>query len=169
MAELLELNLRAKKSKPPTPPPPPQAAEGLVLELGKKYVTNDGIVVGPMEAENQYVQYPWMCAQFPGDTSQKAFHWEIQDGVYVGQVKTHKRSIRREWTPTWELEEAWMRGEKLEIYDAGAWKHWFIHSYPVICSAFGGPDKASSKTWWKTKYADSCILADGTFIVRRKP
>jgi hypothetical protein len=171
---LLELNLRAKKAKPPTPPPTMATAEGLKLEglkleVGKKYITNEGVVLGPMLQETEFPNsdHLWMMAIYPDGLW--TCHWEIAGGEYVGGGMTHKRSIRREWTPTWELEEAWMRGEKLEVFIEGEWKHWFIHSYPVICGAFGGPDKPSAKTWWALRYADACIKADGTFRVRRKP
>jgi hypothetical protein len=167
---LLELNLRAKKEKKEPPPAPPTADGVLTLQVGKKYISNENMVVGPMEAEDTYVHFPWVCAPYSNDMSQKTFHWEIQDGIYVGQEKTHKRSIRREWTPTWELEEAWMRGEKLEYFESveGVWRLWNPYSYTLIQNTFG-KGSITTKDFWEKSYAYQCIREDGTFRVRIKP
>jgi hypothetical protein len=165
----LELNIKAKKAKPPTPPPTAATAEGLKLEVGKKYITNEGVVLGPMLPETEFPNSAdiWMMAVYPG--SLWNCHWEIAGGEYVGGGKTHKRSIRREWTPTWELEEAWMRGEKLEYFESveGVWRLWNPYSYTLIQNTFG--NSITTKEFWAKSYAFQCIRADGTFRVRIKP
>jgi hypothetical protein len=168
MAELLELNVRAKKAKPPAPPPQ-AAAEGLVLEIGKKYITNDGTVIGPMKVETEFpgAADKWVMSPIDGGFN---YNWEINGGEYVGAGMEHKKSIRREWTPTWELEEAWMRGEKLEYFESidGVWRLWNPYSYALIQNTFG-KDSITTKEFWAKSYAYQCIREDGTFRVRRKP
>jgi hypothetical protein len=164
---LLELNLRAKKAKPPAPPPQ-AAAEWLVLEIGKKYITNDGLVV-LMHPFNEYPNSGFIAGAIPTDTSQPEFYW-YPDGRYVGDDITAPRSIRREWTPTWELEEAWMRGEKLEYFESmdGVWRLWNPYSYALIQNTFGKVS-ITTKEFWAKNYAFQCIRTDGTFRVRIKP
>jgi hypothetical protein len=169
MAELLEFNLRAKKAKPPQPPPQ-AATEGLVLEVGKKYITNSGLVVEMQVcAHEHYTQMGFLAACIPGDTAQEQFYW-YPDGRYVGDSAKAPRSIRREWTPTWELEEAWMRGEKLEYFESmdGVWRLWNPYFYTLIQNTFG-KDSITTKEFWAKSYASQCIRTDGTFRVRRKP
>jgi hypothetical protein len=162
----LELNIKAKKVKPPTPPPH-EATEGLKLEVGKKYITNEGVVLEMVSLQGTVHQaQDWLRALYP-DEGDYYFYWE-PDGTYVGAAKTHRRSIRREWTPTWELEEAWMREEKLEYFESeeGVWRLWNPYSYTLIQNTFG--NSITTKEFWAKNYAPHCINVDGTFRVRRK-
>jgi hypothetical protein len=166
---LLELNLRAKKAKPVIPPEQQNAATmGLLkLEVGKNYITNNGLVV-LMHPSNEYPNSGFIAGAIPTDTSQPEFYW-YPDGRYVGDDITAPRSIRREWTPTWELEEAWMRGEKLEYFESmdGVWRLWNPYAYTLIQNTFG--NSITTKEFWAKSYAFQCLRADGTFRVRRKP
>jgi hypothetical protein len=161
----LELNIKAKKVKPPTPPPH-EATEGLKLEVGKKYITNEGVVLEMVSLQGTVHQaQDWLRALYP-DEGDYYFYWE-PDGTYVGAAKTHRRSIRREWTPTWELEEAWMRGEQFELLLGNEWMPCGWYSYKLIAGAFE-KDSKTTKEWWQKNYAPHCINVDGTFRVRRK-
>jgi hypothetical protein len=172
MAELLELNLRAKKAAVATPhhtPPTPQAAaEGLVLEVGKKYLSNENVLVNLHAPQDKYSHTGWLASSYGDDDAQSEFYWEIS-GRYVGYEKDYHRAIRREWTPTWELEEAWMRGEKLEYFESmdGVWRLWNPYSYTLIQNTFG--NSITTKEFWAKSYASQCIREDGTFRVRIKP
>jgi hypothetical protein len=151
---VLELNLRAKRVAPQPAPAPPFEPGQLVIEVGKCYLTNGNVKVGPMHicAQEHYAEYGWLCAPFEKNPKNGVCYWD-KNGLYIGQGKTGEHSFRREWTSTWELEEAWMAGKKLEFFyePTQQWMTWPHHSYAVICNVFGANTK-SAKEWWALQY-----------------
>jgi hypothetical protein len=174
----LELNIKAKRVAPPPAPKSTEkliaeAINDLVLEVGKQYITNDGAVVGPMEPpKGPWQHQPWLAAPVP-EAWKKTYPfgmylmWEIDGGAFVGHNKINPRSIKEEWHPTYDLEQAWRAGKQLEYYDihAGIWKPWFVYSVGLINATFG-PNSESARGFWKKNYG---VLINEDFKVRVKP
>jgi hypothetical protein len=149
---VLELNLRAKKTMVEKPKveqvlaPPDIPIDGIKLEVGKKYVLNNGWVVGPLEIPTEHPDR--LCAKVKEEKYPAVRYWDQATGIYSSFDKDHPKTIRREWHTTWQEEEAWMAGRMFEYYykPGDAW-YSLGHSYKVICDVFG-KDSKTTKEWW---------------------
>lgn len=143
MAELLELNIRAKHAAPP--PPPPNAhpvGQSLLVEHGKKYITYGGRVITITISEKYGIQ------------SEVGYH--EPDGRYSNFPPTYPYSIRMEWFSTWKEFDAWLAGIPVQWSYKAVQPHvWsLIENDPAVLSnnPFLGPDGIVG--WWLKSFED---------------
>ena len=155
---VLELNIKAKKQPVVIEVP---NNNGVQLEVGKKYITNEGVIVGPMEAHTELTvqvrQGEWTEAH---PKPQGSYIYKL-NGCYLGAGLDYPRSIRREWHPSWKEEEAWMAGKRVEVLMDGVW-YLITTPFQHVCTLFGA-DSNTTKTWWHT-HTD--ITFKGQFLTR---
>ena len=133
MSNILELNIKAKAFHPP---PPPQIKLGkVVIQPGKKYVTNDGTVVGPVIQESKHLKY---ITIFLLDKS----GWFTADGKYCGNehIEEAPEHLKHEWFKTYKEFDAWVEGKKIQSNGES------IYRYSLIRGALGSHERALR--WW---------------------
>jgi hypothetical protein len=132
----LELNIRAKKTVV-VPPIAPLVLGAVKLEEGKRYLTKNNTIVGPMTFNNGM---------------KKPIFRDPQDGWIYGESgefppfdKTHSMTIVREWFPTWKEHDAWVAGKpvKCTVY---------VYPYKAIVAAFG-ENSPTTNGFWHKNYA----------------
>lgn len=162
MSSIVELNVGAKRfhvkptvvaaAQQPLPP-----AGGIKLEVGKKYITNAGYVIGPMQMPTKaaHKAYNYLCVpreQIVGDEGygDVVRYYSSTNGAYVGSGLADPRSIKAEYIEMDPVEKAWMDGAVIEYCSYGHWTP--AYAYATIAGAFGATSP-TTKEWWAKNYA----------------
>jgi hypothetical protein len=138
---IVELNIRAKKHQPPKP----IVKEGTIhLEVGKKYVLNNGHVVAMIVP---YLPVWEEKGWFSGEEEPYKFNvWNVE-GKYIGHQHKpdHPLHVKHEWFASHEIYKAWMAGKKIAIKGKNSAVWFQVQQRPE--------DLDHPLTWW-TVYVD---------------
>lgn len=157
----LELNIKAKRVAPVEAPKTTATAPigGVLLEVGKKYIT----IIGEIATMEEYhYGTGWLRGRIQG-----RMHYTVwkPDGEFVGFGPLYQDSIAREWFSTWEWEQAWRAGKKMEYFHPidEMWRDLILHPYKTIVGVFGSDSKTTNGYWEKNYHP---VLAAWTIRVK---